>query len=578
MRITSTKTLELKGRGQVSISANDHVATGGEGSIYRLGKSSTIVKLFTDPRRMLDTGLAVKLDLLSKIKHPYIVSPSGLVLDHGNPIGYYMPHIEGVDLPCVFTTSWQRRENFDRSAASTLVERMRQVVQVAHGAQALMVDPNELNWLVIVQGANGPEPRVLDVDSWSIGSWQAKVIMPSIRDWHATSFSTKTDWFSWGVITFQVYTGTHPYQGTLAGYNQNEMERRMRENASVFEPGVRLHKTVRDFNGIPGPLLDWYVATFKDGERTLPPSPFDTATAITKVATITHVTVTASGSLVYDKLFADPNDSALTVFGCGVVLLKSGRLIDLATKQIIGKALSNKCEVARQENGWLKADYDAGKPIVSYIDGVTLQEELLSMQFIAHRFVRYENRMFAVTEQGLTEMSVSLFGKKALLLCGSTWEAMFNSTRWYDGVGIQDAMGATYVITPFAENACVQMRVRELDGLRPVAAKSGNRFVAIIVVDKLGAYRKIELTFNREYTSYTIWEGVTDTADLNMALLPKGVATIITEDGELNIFVPTTATLKQVADRQISTDMVLANWNDTVVYIHHGAVWSVRMR
>ena len=33
----------------------------------------------------------------------------------------------------------------------------------------------------------------------------------------------------------------------------------------------------------------------------------------------------------------------------------------------------------------------------------------------------------------------------------------------------------------------------------------------------------------------------------------------------------------KIQDRQIGTDMLLANWEDTVVYIQDGAVWSVRM-
>ena len=72
--------------------------------------------------------------------------------------------------------------------------------------------------------------------------------------------------------------------------------------------------------------------------------------------------------------------------------------------------------------------------------------------------------------------------------------------------------------------------------------------------------------------------GKTDSPDLNVAILPKGVCTTIVDDGKMNIFVPTSGTLREVEDTHISTDMLLANWDDRVVYIHDGAIWSVRMK
>ena len=50
------------------------------------------------------------------------------------------------------------------------------------------------------------------------------------------------------------------------------------------------------------------------------------------------------------------------------------------------------------------------------------------------------------------------------------------------------------------------------------------------------------------------------------------------QDGELNIFVPTSGTLNKVQDKDIRTDMILANWDNTVVYIHDGRIWTVMMQ
>lgn len=565
----------LEGRGQLTLRPNDHVATGGEGSVYRA--NDTVIKLYTDPRKMQHDGMPDKLKLLSRIKHEHIVSPKGLVtLQSGDPIGYYMDHVEGEPLSRMFTNAYRARAGFTDKHAAILADKMRDTVETAHSHKAILVDANELNWLSILNGQNEPEPRAIDVDSWAIERWAATVIMPSIRDWHAKTFNEMTDWFAWGIVTFQIFAGIHPYKGTLSGFKRNDIESRMKANASVFAQGVKLNKAVRDFSCIPGPLLDWYVATFEKGERTQPPSPFDSGAAVAKIARVARMITTATGNLMFEKLFGETNDPVIRIFSCGVVLLDSGRLINLVNSREIAQTTSRDCEVIKVNSGWLVADWKNHQPSFTYIDGVNLKSEALTFQLKCHKLLSYENRLFAVTEKGLTELTLKVFGKP-ILAAGHTWGVMINSTRWFDGLGIQDAMGATYVITPFNDNACAQIRVKELDGLKPIVAKSGNRFIAIIAVDVNGVYQKIELTLNRDYSSYKIWQGVVDNPDLNIAILPKGVCAIIIEDGEFDIFVPTNGTLNKVQDKYVSTDMILANWENKVVYIHDGSAWSVRM-
>lgn len=566
----------LVGRGQMTLRPSDHVATGGEGSVYRA--SNTVVKIYSDPDKMQRDEMPEKISLLSKIDNKFIVSPEGLVTNiSGKPIGYYMRYVKGEPLPRVFTSDFRKRESFTEENASALVDGMREAVSFAHNKGAVLVDANEMNWMAVLNGHNGPEPRAIDVDSWSIGRWPATVIMPSIRDWHSSKFNQATDWFAWGVVTFQVYTGIHPYKGKLDGYKPNELEKRMKDNASVFTQGVRLNRAVRDFSAIPGCLLDWYVATFKNGERGMPPSPFDVGIATAQVARVLHAVTTASGMLVFEKLFEKTNDQVVRVFPCGVVLMESNKLMDMSSKRQIGVASSRECEVIKVQNGWLVADVKDLKIIFTHVNESSLEESLLDLNVNGYRLIRYENRLFIVTDRGLTEITLKVLGR-SILSVGQTWGVMINSTRWFDGVGIQDTMGATYVIAPFGDNSCAQIRVPELDGLKFVMAKAGNRFVTVIGLDSNGVYQKIELTMDREYRSYKVWQGETDSPDLNIAILPRGVCVTIVNDAELDIFVPTSGTLNKVQDRYISADMMLANWDNRVVYIHNGSVWSVRIK
>src|SRR3989338_220952 len=468
----------LVGRGLLVLRQSDHVATGGEGEIFRAGQ--TIVKIYKDPRKMANDAMPEKIKLLSLINHKFIAAPKGLVLDENRkPVGYYMDYVDGDPFSRVFTNDFRQRQGFGDKDASILVDRMRETIKFAHGQNAVLADANELNWILVMPRKNDPEPRVIDVDSWQVGRWPARVIMPSIKDWYTRGFNELSDWFSWGIVSFQVYAGIHPYKGTLDGFNRGDLEGRMRANASVFSPGVRLNRAVRDFSLIPPKLLDWYSNTFLNGQRSVPPSPFDKGLYVAPVIQVKHAVVSGGGLLVCDKIFSDKSDKAIRVFPCGVVLLESGRLVDLDTKRAVGQAVSKKCEVIAVDGGWLKADYNSSGAIFSFVSSANFAETYLANPVSIRKVIRYENRVFAVTDDGLSEI-VFRAVPKLMMAVGKTWGVMVNSTKWFDGIGIQDAMGASYIIAPFDENSCAQIRARELDGLRAVNAKAGHRFVSVV--------------------------------------------------------------------------------------------------
>ena len=573
----------LEGRGPVTLRPSDHVATGGEGAIYHV--SDLAVKIYLDPQKMKQRGVPDRIKTMaSTLKYPYIMAPVGLALsERGEPVGHYLPYVEDPPvahpLSRVFTNDFYQSEGFTGKLASKLIDRMRETVVFAHDHGALLIDPNELNWFAL-KVKNDPEPRIIDVDSWVIGPMPSTVsVMPSIRDWHVKHFGTESDWFSWGVVTFQVYTGIHPYKGTLDGYGRSEMEKRMQNNASVFSTGVRLNRAVRDFSCIPSPLLNWYEATFQKGERTKPPSPFDTGVTAPRAARVLRVVTSGkTGTLVFEKLLGFPLDPVVRTFPCGAALLVSGRLIDIATRRQIAIVQSPSCEVVQAGHGWLIGNYDGREATFIYVNGSDLRSEILQFRMNASRLLGYEDRMFAVAETGLTEIKFNSFGDRLVASAGQSWGIISKSTKWFGGVGVMDAMGAKFVVVPFGESSVAQMRVRELDGIQVVSAKAGNRFVSLVALDKSGAYHKIELTFDREYRAYKAWTDVVDGPELNMAILPKGVSAIINRDGELVIYVPTNGNITRVEDGQIATDMLLSNWGDRVIYVQDGEVWSVRTK
>jgi hypothetical protein len=564
----------LEGRGEVTLRPNDYVTQGGEGAIYR--KDKHIIKLYLDPTKLSGSGQADKVRLLARtFTHPSIVAPQGLVFaKSGEAIGFYMPYVKGEALPPLFTNDRDQR-GFTNNSAIVLATKMHEIVEQAHTGKALMIDANELNWLADIRNVSDPTPYIIDVDSWQIDRFKASVIMPSIRDWHSQNFTNETDWFAWGIVTFNLLTGIHPYKGGLDGYKPGELERRMKENASVFHPDIRLNKAVRDFSLIPGPLLDWYQATFAQGVRTKPPLPSKTGKTNVQFGKTLRMVTTATGGLIYRKLFSLTGEKIVSVWPCGVVRTDSGALYEVSSKKKIATTSGGRVAVVARENGWLVVEETVQASLWRFVSR-SGTETTLTLPLDSTGVFRSGERLFATTETELVEVILHQFAKP-LLTFGSRWQILGQATNWYNGVGVSNVLGAVHLVLPFGEEAVAMVRAPELDDLRVIKATAGSRFVEVVTINKQGDYEAIAFTFTKDYQSYTVTRRPVDSPEQNLTALPKGVTAEIRTDGLLTIGVPQNNVVKEVSDKDISTDMRLSRIGDQVVYLKDSELWSLSM-
>ncbi len=574
-KINSATKVHLENRGALTLRQTDYVTEGGEGAIYR--KGDHIIKVYHDPQKMVQNDLTNKIRLLaSSLSHSSIVTPQGLVLNSNQqPIGYYMPFITGEAYPRLFTNEYRNQSGFDTSGVTMLSAKMHEVMRYTHQQGALMVDANELNWLADIKDIRQPVPYVIDVDSWQIDRFKAAVIMPSIRDWHG-GISEASDWFAWGVVTFLLYTGIHPYKGKLDGYKPGELERRMKDNASVFVPGVKLNRAVRDFGIIPGPLLDWYEATFTQGERVVPPSPLLTGKANTQLGQIMRMVTTQTGGLIFEKLLELPGEKIISVWPSGVVRTNQGNLVEIAKKHLVGKVQGRRATVVSRNGGWVIAEEQSDIWSWCFVDQGGNKHNL-SVPLPTKTVLRSNERVFAVTETELVELILQVFNKPVLAL-GQRWQILGKSTRWFQEIGISDVLGAIHLIAPFGEDAIAIVRAPELDGLSIVNAKAGHRYVVVVTLNQNGEYERHSFAFNKDWKQYAYERELVDGPELNFTVLSKGVVASIMEDGELTIMVPFQGDKKVVSDKDLSTALRLSRIGDRVVYQKDGVLWSLRMR
>ncbi len=253
----------VKGQ-KVRLTPSEFKAQGGEGAVYVKGQ--TAYKVYADPAKMIPSA---KIGELSALTLPDIIRPQDVLLDNRRaPVGYTMRSVPDAVVLCqTFPRAFRERMGVTPDAMLHLVRALQEGVAHVHAQGILIVDLNEMNFLI------DPQFRhvfFIDVDSYQTPHFPATALMESVRDRHATAWNAGTDWFSFAVVSFQMFVGIHPYKGKHPALKT--LEERMQANVSALHPAVSIPAACLPFDVIPRVYRDWYRAVLDQGQRLPPPS------------------------------------------------------------------------------------------------------------------------------------------------------------------------------------------------------------------------------------------------------------------------------------------------------------------
>jgi hypothetical protein len=563
--VTKKFRVEIQGRGALTLGPNDHVATGGEAAVYRVGKASKgqgslAVKIWLDRDKAVRDRMAQKIALLSRLRHPFVVAPGALAVGaSGEVLGFAMPWIEDSwAMPLAFTNDWRAANGFGDADALAFASRMRETVSFVHGERTAMGDANELNVLGV-----GREPRYIDVDAWAMQGFPGDKIMPTVRDWHTAPFSREADWFAWAVTTFQLLVGVHPYRGTHPGFARNDLEGRMKGKASVFSQGVRLPPAVRPMQAVPSALLDWYRAVFENGHRGAPPDPAAmTARAVAKMS----AAQVFGGSLTATFLFALPSPVA-RLAAPDLILLEDGQLLSLADGRSYGVADPASSFVSRGDGAVLAAVVRNGEVFhASVRPGI--RTEYRPSGIAASTAWSAGNRLFAVVRDGILELLPRDLSAGTALLAGRKWALAPDATAFGDGMALYDAIGAKHLVVPDQGSGVSIVRVRELDGLVPLAMTMRGRTGRASFMDSRGGYKTATLVLSEDRSSCTVTLGDADQGSLTDAITDNGILVRIDEQGMLEAHVPATGATRTTDPGPAASGKLLAGASGVLCALH----------
>ena len=531
---------------RVTITDKDYLSAGGEAEVYTRG--GMVYKLYHDPaKKMLPPQ---KMQELALITDPQVILPQDVIFDAktGNPVGYTTKFVDNVDpILKIFNKAYKTANNLSHQQIAELVKKLQLTLGNIHSAKCLAVDFNELN--ILIQLGFEIVPWFIDTDSYATPSFKATAIMDSIRDRKATTYDSSgnmhynptvlSDWFSWAVISFWIYTNCHPYRGHHPKYTPKDKHKQMDDNISVFHKGVRVPPTVEDFNIIPKRHLDWYKLVFERGDRSIPPLADSTIPLLVPAQIIT---ITGT-----DKLSVDQ------VASCGADILHVQQIMGVnyvVTKDAVYSG-NNKIRANDASKKVLFCPVSGGSMVAATKVGHTVEfAELYSGEKIetlrSSDLFERNGAIYTVTNDTLIENTFTTIGTKLVLRTKGIENILSLTAKIFPGCIIQDLLGKKYLTIPYALGRSFSKYLPGLDRVRIIDAKS-DKNVTVLIGEEKGKYNRYVIVFDRKYQNMDIRVDEDVTYEpINFAVLDNGLCLLLSDENQIQLF--STATQYETLD------------------------------
>lgn len=554
---------------KISLSQNDFVAKGGEGQIFK--KGDTAYKIYEDLAKMIPEAKIKELQVLNS---PNIIGPKSIVQNEKRQVvGFTMDWLGDDVIPLckLFTNNFRQNNNIENDLVIQLVENMKHHIQFIHQNRCLIVDGNELNYLVKNDFLT---PYFIDVNSWQTPSYGATAIMASIRDWSTQTFTELTDWFSFAVVSFQLFIGIHPFKGKHPKYKKNDFENRIKNSVSVFNPQVSLPPTVRDFTLIPSAYKDWYYKMFENGARIGPPITPGDAQKMQVIVKLVKSTnsfeiiniLEVDGDILYhnpnmmvtktpDKVYIGKTDYKVS---SGVELL----FTPLEQIPVFVKVEDNRPKFKVINSSYNIKELNISATEMMIVDGVL--------------YLRYAGT--------LNEIDFVVKGQTVIPMIKMSWSISALSSQLGSNVIYQSTLGKAYLYIPCpnvsGKSSMFVMPVPDLDKYKIIDIRYMNQICMVIGHDGR-KYDRIIIIFDKSMNKYIcrIIEDV-DYIPLNFVVLDNGVCINITEDNAIEIFLNRTdkPDVKRIEDPDIDNTMRLCKDGNIVKFFQGNKLYSMKMK
>ncbi|MDD2815654.1 MAG: hypothetical protein PHP00_07945 [Thiotrichaceae bacterium] len=557
-----SETFYLETGEKILLTAQNFVAEGGEGRVFV--QDAWAYKIAHDPQKVLPPA---KLRELSVLEHPLILRPHALVYDaKRHAAGFKMPYVaDTLALPRLFTHDFRRQFALENHQILQLLAQMQSTLSFIHQQQCLLIDGNEINYLV---SSDCSTPYFIDVDSYQTPSFPGTALMPSIQDYHSHGFSPLTDWFAFAVVACQLLLGIHPYKGKHP--KLKTLAERMQANISIFNKSVSLPATVRDFSVIPPAWRDWFIALFEQGTRCAPPA----LPADFKVISVPLTISTSAERFQMRLLKTYPAAIRQHYHALGKTWVIAGNQV--FSEQGIWELPEPTAPVLYEPNQGIFLAAVLNKGLLQ-IENLSTHERI-STQLAAQRLLQINNQLYVIQRDQLIAVAITRFGKNLLVSAGRSWQIMPKAHQVFEGLLSQTVFGQTYLIIPYLPTACLIQNIPELQPYKLISGKHQNGVVMLLGYQQ-GRYDLIILCFDLQYQQYQARIiPDRDMAELNFTTLDNGTVIAIFQDGELEVSHRHLPPVKTIADPHISSMMRLSHAENMGLFYTDRQLYQISLK
>jgi len=553
---------------KVKFTQNDFVAKGGEGSVYRIG--NVVYKIYEDPSKMIPEA---KIKELNKINDSNIIKPIDIILDPSNKVvGFTMRYVKGEPLCKLFTTGFRNRNNISDDMTLELIENIKDSTYNIHSSNCLIVDGNELNYMV---DKTFVIPFFIDVNSWQTPSFPATAIMPSVKDWNTNTFSEITDWFSFAVVTFQLFVGIHPYKGKHDNYKKNDFQKRVVDCVSVFNKNVRIPPAARSFDLIPSHYKDWYYNLFEKGKRNEPP----TKPGVRGPITTRHIIINSTDNFVIKEIREFNSEIVYYDVVYGIEVIKTKKSLYVNNKKYT--VVPNVEVVFTPQNlNPIFVKIESGK--LKYFSPETIKINKLELN-CSDKMI-YKNSLFIKNEGKLIEISLKEMNKQIFPTVKHTWGILPNASEMFSGCVSQSVFGRQFfvIIEPnqSGNSESYVIKVDDLDGYRVIDAKyESNVLIATTYKDSQYDRFIIKLDLKNNKYTYRKEEGI-DFIPANFIVLDNGIVININDQDSVQIFSNQYGkdAVKEIKDPAIDSSMKLVKDGTQAKFFKGNKLFTIKTK
>lgn len=505
----------------VTLNDSHFISQGGQGSVY--GRDGIAYKIYTDINHAIPES---KIDELNKITNKDVIKPEFALFNvKDNCIGYAMRQINSnLSLCQLFNHSYKTKHNISNTTILHLLTDMQEKVSHIHKKGILIVDFNEMNFLVDENDYS--KSYFIDVDSYQTQSHSAGAIAEHIRDRHTKGFNKDSDWFSFSIIAFRLLMGLHPYKGRHKVYKQ--LNDRMLANMSAFNKEVKLPAICPPFDTIPDPLRNWLENVLENGKRTSPPL-MTASTVVAPQYTFDKISGLGNFKVTVVREFKDSIRNYFKTEKHSIFTTNFNTYVD-------NYELDDSYVCIHEDKGNLfLAKSDKGKLELYDFNNVKFIENDIKFDNIFN----INNKLCYKNGGSIYKIKVNPIGSGFVtshLMCN----VMQNATQIFDNTLIQNILGNYFVSIFDNQEGHYSVKVPELNGYKLTEAKYENKVLivkgsktisemdgtTVLVSDKF------VIVFHRHLDKYSIRK-IKDVSDenVNMSVIEtKNIACHIRKD------------------------------------------------